>query len=82
MTQKDADDKRKKAGEIAQTAEERRLQAINDIEQERIQIGERLAEIPDEILDTHQDIHELQRDLVGNQLDMIQAQSDYNTKTR
>ena len=79
MTQKDADDKRKKAGEIAQTAEERRLQAINDIEQERIEIGERLAEIPDEILDTHQDIHELQRDLVGNQLDMIQAQADYNT---
>lgn len=79
LTQKDADDKRKKAGEIAQTAEERRLQAINDIEQERIQIGERLAEIPDEILDTHQDIHELQRDLVGNQLDMIQAQADYNT---
>lgn len=79
LTQKDADEKRKKASEIAQSAEERRLEAIEEIELRRIEIGERLAEIPDEILDTHQDIHELQRDLVGNQLDMIQAQADYNT---
>jgi hypothetical protein len=79
LTQKDADEKRKKASEIAQSAEERRLEAIEEIELRRIEIGERLAEIPNEILDTHQDIHELQRDLVGNQLDMIQAQADYNT---
>ena len=82
LTQKDADEKREKAQEIMVTAQERRAQAINDIEERRIEIEERLAEIPREIFDAHQEIHDLQFDLLNNQLDMIEAMQKYKNETK
>lgn len=79
LTQKDADDKRKKAQEIIATVEERRQERLAAIDTRRLEIQERLAEIPDEIYAKHYDIHKLQRDGVNAQLDMIQAQADFNT---
>ena len=79
VTQADADELRAKALDIAEEAQIRRQEEIATIEERRIEIGERLKEIPDEILDAHQDIHELQRDLVNNTLDMIEAQAKFNT---
>ena len=64
------------------TAQERRAQAINDIEERRIEIEERLAEIPREIFDAHQEIHDLQFDLLNNQLDMIEAMQKYKNETK
>lgn len=79
LTQKDADEKRKKAAEILATAEERRLDRLADIDERRLEIQERLAEIPDEIYAKHYDIHKLQKDGINAQLDMIEAQSKFNT---
>jgi len=79
LTQADADAKRKKAAEILATAEERRLDRLADIDERRLEIQERLAEIPDEIYAKHYDIHKLQKDSINAQLDMIQAQADFNT---
>ena len=36
----------------------------------------------DEIFDAHQDIHELQFDLLNNQLDMIEAMQKYKNETK
>ena len=79
VTQAQADELRAQALDIAENAQLRRQEEIATIEERRIEIGERLKEIPNDILDAHEDIHTLQRDLVNNTLDMIEAQAKFNT---
>ena len=81
LTQADADKLRADAAEISQKAEVRRQEEIADIEDRRIKIGERLAELPREQLEAQAAVLDAQKAIIHANLDAIIAMEQLGNAT-
>ena len=81
LTQADADKLRADAAEISQKAEVRRQEEIADIEDRRIKIGERLAELPREQLEAQAEVLNAQKAIIHANLDAIIAMEQLGNAT-
>ena len=81
VTQKDADDLRAKALQITQKAEARRQEEIERIENRRIEIGERLAELPREQLEAQKAILDAQKEILMTNINTIKSMQTLGTVT-
>ena len=81
VTQKDADDLRAEALEISEKAQIRRQEDIEEIENRRIEIGERLKELPREQLDAQKAVLDAQKDILQTNIDTIKAMEQLGTVT-
>jgi TP901 family phage tail tape measure protein len=81
VTQQDADDLRAKSLKISEKAQLRRQEEIEDIEKRRIEIGERLKELPREQLEAQEAILGAQKDILQTNIDTIKAMQQLGTVT-
>jgi len=73
LTQADADKLRADAAEITQKAEVRRQEEIADAEERRIEINERLAELPREFVEANKLVLDSQKAIIITNLEIIES---------
>jgi len=73
VTQADADEKRADALEISEKAQERRQQNIEDIEKRRLEINERLAEMPRAQLEAASEVFDAQKAILDINLKIVNS---------